>query len=138
MLQKKQNPTGELVVQARGKPYRLHFGMSVIAELQAKHGDKLESILTMAETDGLLDMSIIVDIFIGALQRYHADEADRWLVDDITSENQNLLPSLMRSSFPDPIAASASSGNGVAAAWNWGSFAKRIFWPGSRLIGSGN
>lgn len=109
-----KNPTGEVVVQARGETYRLHFGMSVIADLQARHGDKVEAVLMSAETGKLPDMNVVVDIFLGALQRYHADVADRWLVDDIVSENQDLLPRLMEAATPDP--EGGTEGNGKAAA----------------------
>lgn len=103
MAKTKSHPKGELIAKARGKEYRLHFGMSVIADLQAKHGEKIDAILAGAEAGGdLPDMAVVVDIFLGALQRYHADESDRWLVDDIVSENFNLLPRMMASAFPDP------------------------------------
>jgi len=116
MAQKKQNAKGELLVKARGAEYRLHFGMSVIADLQAKHGDKIEVILTAAQSDeGLPDMSVVVDIFLGSLQRYHGDVADRWLVDDIIAENADLLPKLMASAFPQP-SKDDEAGNGKAAA----------------------
>jgi len=108
------NPTGELTVQAGGKSYRLHFGMSVIAELQAKHGEKIETILSGKTGDKLPDLNVVTDIFLASLQRYHGDVADRWLVDDIVAENADLLPKLMQSSFPD--AQGGDEGNGKAAA----------------------
>lgn len=117
MAKTKTHPKGELIAKARGKEYRLHFGMSVIADLQAKYGDKLEAVLTSAEADGALpDMRIVLDIFLGALQRHHGGEADRWLVDDIVAENSNMLPQLLGASFPDAGEEAGDEGNGKAAA----------------------
>jgi hypothetical protein len=118
MAKDKKSPLGELTVDVNGKTYRLHFGMSVIADLQAKYGEKVEAILTQSQNvGGLPDMAIVVDIFLGALQRHHADEADRWLVDDIVSANANLLPRLMGVAFPDtPEGDEGGEGNGKAAA----------------------
>ena len=116
MAKEKKSPLGELIVEAKGKTYRLHFGMSVIADLQAKYGDKVEAILTQTESGGLPDMAIVGDIFLFSLQRYHSAEADRWLVDDIVSANANLLPKLMGTAFPDPPEGAGGEGNGKAAA----------------------
>lgn len=116
-MAKKPHPLGELIVTAKGKEYRLHFGMSTIADLQAKHGDKIDAILAGAETGKMPDFGIMLDIFIGALQRHHADVADRYLVDDLVAENQNLLPRLMQAAWPDaPEGEASSEGNGAAAA----------------------
>lgn len=95
------NPTGELKVKANGKTYRLHLGISVLAELQEEWGDKLDALLSKAEGDKVPDLKVIISVFTAALQRHHADEVDRWLVDDIVAQNQNTLNSLLSAAFPD-------------------------------------
>jgi hypothetical protein len=107
-------PLGELVVEARGETYRLHFGMSVIADMQAKHGQKFNDLL--AGAGSMPDLNVVMDIFAGSLQRHHPDVAgDRWVIDDIVAENQNLLPQLLSASSPEPEEG-AAPGNGEAAA----------------------
>jgi hypothetical protein len=106
------DPRGILKLTAGGKEYRLHIGMSVLADMQAKHGqDVIERLEppTGAGPKWLPDMQIIVDLFLGALQRYHADEADRYLVDDLMTENADAFAVLMRASFPEQ---KADAGNG--------------------------
>ena len=98
------NVQGSLKVTVGGKEYTLFVGMSVLADLQAAHGqDVLEKMDPPkgASKSWMPDLSIVTDLFMGALQRYHADVADRWLVDDIIAENANALPELMGASFPD-------------------------------------
>ena len=97
---------GSLKVSAGGKEYTLFVGMSVLADLQAKHGQTVLESLDPPKGAGanwMPDLSIVTDLFMGALQRYHADEVDRWLVDDIIAENANALPELMGASFPDAV-----------------------------------
>jgi len=97
---------GSLKVTASGEEYTLFVGMSVLAGLQAKHGQDVLERLDAPEGAGagwMPDLSIVTDLFLGALERYHPD-ADRWLVDDIIAENGEALTELMQASFPDPEA----------------------------------
>ena len=106
------HPKGELIVSAGGHEYRLHLGISVLADLQAKHGQDVISRLDPPADvgdDWVPDLSIITDMFLGALQRYHADVADRWLVDDIMAENAASWQDLLQAAFPSPKAQ--TSGN---------------------------
>ena len=106
------HPKGELIVSAGGKDYRLHLGVSILADLQAKHGQDVISRLDPpvgAADDWVPELQIIVDLFVGALQRYHRDEADRYLVDDIMSENATSWQDLLQAAFPEPKAP--TSGN---------------------------
>ena len=95
------NPKGEMKVSAGGKEYRLHLGMSVMAELQEEFGD-LETVFAMPEDGKLPNLKVVNAVFLKGLQRYHANEADRWLVDDIIAENQNAFVDLVGTAFPDP------------------------------------
>lgn len=97
------DPRGSLKVTANGEEYTLFVGMSVLADLQAKHGQDVLEHLDAPDGAGenwMPDLSIVTDLFLGALQRFHPD-ADRWLVDDIIVENGEALPQLMQASFPD-------------------------------------
>lgn len=94
---------GSLKVQANGEEYTLFVGMSVLADLQAKHGQDVLSKLEApdgAGNDWMPDLSIVTDLFVGALQRFH-EGADRWVADDVIAENAEVLPKLMQASFPD-------------------------------------
>lgn len=98
------NPQGSMKVTANGVEYTLFVGMSVLADLQTKHGqDVLEKIdpPVGASKAWMPDLSIVTDLFMGALQRHHADVADRWIVDDIIAENADVMGQLMGASFPD-------------------------------------
>lgn len=97
------DPRGSLKVIAGGEEYTLFVGMSVLADLQAKHGQDVLTKLEPPEGAGenwMPDLSIVTDLFLGALQRHHP-EATRWEVDDIIAENSEALPQLMQASFPD-------------------------------------
>lgn len=95
------NPTGEMKVKANGKEYRLHLGMSVLADLQADFGDRLQAILAPEPVEGALpDLQVMHAVFLGALQRYHGDEADRWLVDDIIAQNEGAWVKLLTATSP--------------------------------------
>lgn len=105
------DPRGLLILKANGKEYKLWMGMSSLADLQAKHGrnfaDKLQP------DAGLPDLGVITDLFLFGLQRYHSEEADRYLVDDILSQNMDALGRLMAAAQPDPEKESGE-GNGEA------------------------
>jgi len=106
------NPKGSLIVSADGQEYTLFIGMSVLADLQAKHGqDVLEKLDAPKGSDPnwMPELGIVIDLFLGALQRHHADTATRWVVDDIIAENSHALVDLMRAAFPE--APKASVGN---------------------------
>lgn len=95
---------GSMKVQAGGVEYTLFVGMSVLADLQAKHGQDVLEKLDAPEGAGqnwMPDLGIVTDLFLGALQRFHGDDVNRWIVDDIIAENADILPKLMKASFPD-------------------------------------
>lgn len=110
------DPRGVMVVTAGGREYRLHLGMSVLAELQGRHGQDCMARLDPpadAPPNWMPPLALVVDLIQGALQRYHADEADRFLVDDIIAENQGAFNQLMAAAFPsDAGQAGAARGNG--------------------------
>lgn len=109
------NVTGSVTLEANGKAYTLWLGMSVLAEIQDKHGDKFEELIAGIEDGKMPSLSVVHSIFLGALQRFHKDEADRWLVDDLIAQNQNALGQLMAGASPDPEAGQ-SRGKAKAAA----------------------
>lgn len=107
------NAQGSLIVSANGSDYKLWVGMSVLADLQAKHGqDALAQIEPPAgaKAGWMPDLSIVTDLFAGALQRHHGDVVDRWLVDDIIAQNADVFGKLMGASNPD-LSAETKSGN---------------------------
>lgn len=115
------NPTGEMKVTVGDKVYRLHLGFSVLAELQEEFGDRLEAVLTPpavkeGEPVPLPDLTVMHAVFLAALKRYHEDEADRWLVDDILAENQNAWNDLLTTSAPEPKEGAKGRGKRKAAA----------------------
>ena len=98
------DPRGLLRLTAGGKEYRLWVGMSVIADMQAKHGDEFFRKLEPPEgapSDWLPSFGIIVDMMLAALERYHADEADRFLVDEILAEHPQAFMDAIAAAFPD-------------------------------------
>lgn len=98
------HPAGSVSLKANDKEYRLHLGMSVLADIQDKHGQDVLSRLEPPEgapKDWMPELGIVVDILLGALQRHHADEADRWLVDDLIHQNPDGFDKLMEAAFPD-------------------------------------
>lgn len=108
------DPRGALMVKAGGKEYRLHLGMSVLADMQAKHGqDVLQQLEAPADAGPgwVPPLVIITDLVAGALQRHHADdlESDRYLVDDILSENDAVFERLIAAAFPDQKPASGNA-----------------------------
>lgn len=104
---------GDFTVKANGKKYKLWLGLSVLADLQEKHGqDALQRLETPEEAGPkwVPPLAVMVDVFLGALQRYHADEADRYLVDDILAQNPGVFAGLMAAAFPDQKGAEAGNG----------------------------
>jgi hypothetical protein len=95
--------TGALVLKARGQEWTLYLGMSVLARVQAKHGDAFNALLN-GESGGLPNLAVIHDLFMGALQRHHAGQADEYLVDDIIRENAGAIGALMTAASPEPSA----------------------------------
>lgn len=107
---------GAFSVKAGGKNYTLWLGMSVLGDLQDKHGQDVLQRLDPpagADPDWLPPLSIVVDLFLGALQRYHADEADKYLVDEIMAENATAFQSMMAAAFPDQKGAETGNGRKV-------------------------
>lgn len=107
---------GAFSVKAGDKDYTLWLGMSVLADLQDKHGqDALQRLdpPAGAGSDWVPPLSIVVDLFLGALQRYHADVADKYLVDEILAENADAFTNMMGAAFPDQKAAEAGNGRRV-------------------------
>lgn len=112
------NPKGELILQAGGQEYRLHLGMSVIADVQAKHGQDFMTKLEPPEgatEDWLPDLAIVISMMTGALQRHHKDVADRFLVDDLLAENPGALANLLQAAFPEQEGAGNETGPKAAA-----------------------
>ena len=98
------NVKGSLKATANGKDYTLHMGMSGLADLQEIHGQDVLSKLDPPEgagPDWVPNIKIITDLVLIALQRHHGDEADKYLVDDLTSENADLFSDLVQAMFPD-------------------------------------
>ena len=110
------DPRGTFRLTCNGKEYRLHLGMSVLADLQAKHGSNVFQKLERpagAGNDWIPDLAIVIDFFFAALQRHHgADDAalDRYLVDDMLAENPGAFAGMMAVAFPDQKAAPAGNG----------------------------
>ena len=69
---------------------------------QAEFGDGFEQMMVAVEQGKFPNLAVVHSIFLGALQRYHADEADRWLVDDLIAQNPDALGKLMAGSTPEP------------------------------------
>jgi hypothetical protein len=98
------DPTGILRVTVNGAEYKLHLGWSVLAELQDRHGQ--DFLMQVSPPDGapenwLPPLRIVVDVIEGALQRYHPEEASRWLADDILANCPGVLGRLMATAFPE-------------------------------------
>jgi hypothetical protein len=107
------DPRGLVEVSANGKTYKLWLGMSVLADLQGKHGaDVFEKLNPPAgaSLNWVPDLGIIVDMFRGALERFHADDlADNpYLPDDIIAENATAFGDVMAAAFPEQKPKSAS------------------------------
>jgi hypothetical protein len=107
---------GAFKVKVGDQEYTLWLGMSVLADLQDKHGqDALQRLDAPAGAgpEWVPPLSIVVDLFLGALQRYHADVADKYLVDEILAENATAFQSMMAAAFPDQKGAEAGNGRKV-------------------------
>jgi hypothetical protein len=94
------NVTGAVTVKANGKDYTLWMGMSVLAALQAEFGDGFEDMLLAAEKGKLPNLTVVHRLFLLALERYHGEEADKYLVDDIIAQNVDALGKLMNGATP--------------------------------------
>ncbi|MTH76313.1 hypothetical protein [Paracoccus aestuariivivens] len=98
------NIRGDLRLKANGEDYRLSLGMSVLADLQAEFGNDFFNQLEApadAPENWMPPLKIVQAMFLGALQRHHADVADRWLVDDLLAQNEGAFDRLMTESSPD-------------------------------------
>lgn len=112
------NVTGAVRVKANGQEYTLWLGFSGLAAVQEKHGQDVMERLNPpddAPESWLPELAIVRDLFMEALQRYHAEEADCWLVDDIINQNRDVFDLLTTAAFPDQDKskpAGHASGNG--------------------------
>lgn len=110
--------TGKSRVTVGENEYTLFLGFSGLAELQEKHGqDFLQRLMPPGDApDGWMPpLAIVRDLILEALQRYHADEADRFLADDIFAADSGAVNALIEASFPeaeDVHAGGGSPGNG--------------------------
>lgn len=99
------NPKGEITMQAGGKAYRLHLGMSGLGDLQERFGEKFDAVLEGAMDGKLPSLKMVHAIIATALERHHGEDvksgAARWIADDIMAENPDALPALLRAAFPD-------------------------------------
>ena len=106
------DPRGIVQLKANGKTYKLHFGMSVIADLEAAHGteevNKILGVGVKPEENWRPSGQMAIDLILFSLQRFHAEVADRYLVDDILAENANAIGSILEGSAPE---AKPASGN---------------------------
>jgi hypothetical protein len=96
--------TGAVRVTANDREYTLWVGFSVLAELQERHGQDVLARLEPPADAGegwMPDLAIVRDLLIGALKRFHEEEADRWLVDDLFAQNPDVFDRLMTGAFPD-------------------------------------
>ena len=94
------SPQGVISMQVDGASYRLHLGMSVLADVQAEHGQAFDA-LVAGEVKGLPDLRMVHAIFSGALLRHHPDKAaDAYFVDDLIAQNPGALGVLMAASSP--------------------------------------
>lgn len=112
------NPKGSLKVTANGEEYTLWVGISVLADLQAKHGQNVLEQLEPPEGASpawMPNLSILTDLFMGALERHHLGAADRWLADDIIAQNANAFGQLMSASMPDAKPSGNAKGRKRAA-----------------------
>ena len=106
------DPRGIVRLIANGKTYRLHFGMSVIADLEAAHGteevNKILGVGVKPEENWRPSGQMAIDLILFSLQRFHADEADKYLVDDLLAENADAIGTILEGSSPDE---KATAGN---------------------------
>lgn len=110
------NVTGAVRVEANGQEYQLWLSFSGLAVLQERHGQDVLQRLAPPEDapkNWMPELAIVRDLVIEALQRYHEEEADRWLADDILAAQPDILERLVSGSFPDSSESkgSAPSGN---------------------------
>lgn len=113
------DPRGLVTATVDGKSYALHLGMSVLAELQGKHGQNFLDALTPpdgAAPGWMPPLQIVVDILAGALRRYAAEVAgDRYFVDDLMAQNPGIFAALMAAQAGDKAAPGNAGGPGAAA-----------------------
>ena len=94
------NAMGALTVKVEGADYKLWLGMSVLADVQAEFPAQFDALI--AGTLAAPPLKMIVAIVAGALERYHPDKAaDRFFVDDLLAENEQVFTALLGASGPD-------------------------------------
>jgi hypothetical protein len=96
------NPMGVVKMQVGGETYRLHLGMSILAEVQAEFGQAFDDLISGQTADGALpNFKIVHAILAGALRRYHPEQADdAFFVDDLIAENPGVFGELMMGASP--------------------------------------
>lgn len=101
-----------------GREYSFWLGWSVIADLQAIHGQdflsRLDEPADAKPGTWMPPMSIVIDIVRLSLARYQPDvvadkEALRYLADEMLADNPGLGFEILRSAFPRAEAGNASS-----------------------------
>ena len=105
--------TGALHHEFGGKTYTLRLTMSVLAQMQARHGDDFLSRFNAAEVAKSPPFALMIDMVTLSLVRgmrlAEAEAAD--LADDMLTGDNELVANLLAAAFPD---AKANVGNGQA------------------------
>lgn len=104
------NAMGALTVTVGRQPYKLWLGMSVLADVQARFPDHFDQL--MAGTLAVPPLAMITAIVAGALERWHPEQAaDRFFVDDLLNENEQVFTALLGASGPPAKDGAAKPGN---------------------------
>lgn len=110
------NARGIITVRVNDADYQLHLGMSVLADVQERHGNDALSQLDPPEgapKGWLPPLRIVIDVMAGSLRRFHPDEArDQFFVDDLITQNPNAFDALMRANAAPPEAGKAARSAG--------------------------
>jgi hypothetical protein len=98
------NPQGIVSMQVDGASYRLHLGMSVMAEVQEKYGKHFDDLMD-GTLEGMPNLWMLHAMFSGALRRFHPDKAENIeFVDDLIAQNKDALATLITGASPEPSA----------------------------------
>ena len=93
------NAMGALTVKVGAESFKLWLGMSVLADVQEQFPEQFDALI--AGTLAAPPLKMIVAIVAGALERYHPDKAaDRFFVDDLLAENEQVFTALLGASGP--------------------------------------
>lgn len=94
--------TGKYTVTVNDTEYTLFLGFSGLAEMQDRHGQDFLTKLVPpdgADEGWMPPIAIVRDIVLESLQRFHGEEADRWLADDIMNANPDQVGEMIQVSF---------------------------------------